>query len=113
MKKGGSGWFVGRRCPAWLYPVTEPVIVEGLTYFYAIDESVARVVRMIFEWAERDGAVVIAGRLNAMLAEQRQNGAYPELNLEPFGNKHRTKKKIASWSHGQVLSHLKNRAVLG
>jgi hypothetical protein len=113
MKKGGPGWFVGRRCPAWLYPVTEPVIVEGRPYLYDIDEAVARVVHMIFEWSEHDGTVVIAGRLNAMLAEQRQNGAYPELNLEPLGNKHRTKKKIASWSHGQVLALLKNRAVLG
>jgi hypothetical protein len=103
MKKGGPGWFVGHRCPAWLVPLSEPVEFDGRRYMYRVDEETARVIRMIFNWADQGlGTVVIARRLT-------------EQQVSPLGNAHRKKpeKKLSSWSPGMVGAVLKNRAVLG
>ena len=102
MKKGGPGWYVGDRCPAWLDAVEKPVIINGREYLYAINESVASVVRQIFYWADSGiGTRTIAARLNAM-------------NFAPLGNKRRRdEKKTQGWTHGMVLALLKNRAVIG
>ena len=50
MKKGGAGWFVGHRCPAWLIPLQQPVEIDGTLYMYGVNEDLARVIRMIFDW---------------------------------------------------------------
>src|SRR5690348_14711390 len=53
MKKGGPGWFVGHRCPAWLLPC-DPYEIDGTIYNYrcdakeyAIGKSLADIIRMI------------------------------------------------------------------
>lgn len=102
MKKGGPGWYVGDRCPAWLYPVEKPTLIDGREYLYEIAETIARVIRMIFRWAEEGfGTRMIAEKLTAM-------------KFEPLGNKRRREeKKIKGWTHGMVLAALKNRAAIG
>jgi hypothetical protein len=100
MKTGKAGLFVGKRCPAWLYPLTEPG-VDG--YMYAIKEQIAAIVRMIFQWAdEGDGGMVIAQRLNAM-------------GTAPLANYHRRKpeKMVEGWCDATVLRLLRNIAVIG
>ena len=108
MKKGGLGWFVGHRCPAWLFPC-DPYDIDGTIYHYRIDEreyamgkSLADIIRMIFGWADSNiGTYVIARRLT-------------EMGVPPLANAHRTKKpKIAGWSHGMVGALLRNIAVIG
>lgn len=103
MKKGGPGWYVGDRCPGWLYPVTEPIVIDGREYMYAIDESIASVIRQIFYWADQDniGSRTIAERLTAT-------------GFPPLGNKRRRpEKKTEGWTHGMVLGVVKNRAGIG
>jgi hypothetical protein len=100
MKARKAGWIVGNRCPAWLEPLEQPD-AEG--FMYRIMDSVAKVIRMIFQWAdEGDGTTVIAGRLNQM-------------KIEPLGNHHRTRpeKKLNSWSPSSVRDVLRNIAVIG
>ena len=100
MKTGTAGLFVGRRCPAWLEPLTEP---DEKGFMYQLKESVASVVRMIFDWREGGiGCYVIAQRLTAM-------------RIEPFANHHRVnpKKKLTGWSGSMVMGVLHNRAVIG
>jgi Recombinase len=105
MFKGGPGWFVGHRCPAWLYPVKEPVVYQGREFMYAINEDVAWIVRLIFQWADQGiGGNVIASRLNAMGQK-----ASPITNLK----RKNEGKKLAGWSPAMVLNILKNRAVIG
>jgi hypothetical protein len=105
MKKGGAGWFVGHRCPAWLIPLEHPVAIDGTPYMYGVNEDLARVIRMIFDWAEAGiGTVRIARRLNEH-----------QPRIEPFANHHRTNpaKKVKGWSSGMVGALLKNIAVIG
>jgi Recombinase len=108
MKKGGPGWFVGHRCPAWLLPC-DPYEIDGTIYHYRCDakeytigKSLADIIRMIFGWADYGiGTYVIARRLT-------------EMGVPPLTNAHRTKKpKIAGWSHGMVGALLRNIAVIG
>jgi hypothetical protein len=103
MKKGGPGWFVGHRCPAWLVPLSEPIALDGRLYLYRVDEDVERIIRMIFDWADQGlGTVVIARRLT-------------EKGVDPLANAHRKnpEKMLSSWSPGMVGALLKNRAVIG
>jgi hypothetical protein len=105
MKKGGAGWFVGHRCPAWLVPRDRPEIwrEDGKPYLYGVDEEMARIIRMIFDWAEAGvGTVRIERRLN-------------DMKFAPLGNHHRknSEKMIAGWSAGMVGALLKNIAVIG
>jgi len=100
MKTGAAGLFVGRRCPAWLEPLTEP---DEKGFMYRLKESVASVVRMIFDWCEDGiGCYVIAQRLTAR-------------GIEPFANHHRVnpEKKLTGWSGSMVMDVLHNRAVIG
>ena len=32
MRTGSAGWFVGRRCPAWVRPVHEPIVIDDHIY---------------------------------------------------------------------------------
>lgn len=102
MKKGGPGWSVGRRCPAWLEPVSEPVLIDGVEYMYIVVDQVAAIVRMIFQWADNGiGTETIARQLN-------------ERNIAPLGQHYRTKKPLKNgWSHGSVRHLLRNRAIIG
>jgi hypothetical protein len=103
MKKGGPGWFVGNRCPAWLVPVSEPVVYDGHEFMYRIDDDMAEIVRMIFRWADEGiGTRIIARRLT-------------DQGIEPLGNAHRKNpaKKLDSWSAGMVGALLHNIAVIG
>jgi hypothetical protein len=105
MKKGGAGWFVGHRCPAWLIPLEHPLDMDGTLYMYGVNEDLARVIRMTFDWAEAGiGTVRIARRLNEH-----------QPKIEPFANHHRTNpaKKVKGWSSGMVGALLKNIAVIG
>jgi hypothetical protein len=99
MKKGGPGWFVGHRCPAWLYPLDRPS-PEG--FMYAINESTASIIRIIFEWADSGiGTETIARRLNAKC-------------VPVLGEKHRKEVPVKNgWSNGSVRYLLRNRAVIG
>ncbi|HZT86983.1 MAG TPA: recombinase family protein [Stellaceae bacterium] len=102
MKKGGPGWFVGHRCPAWLTPLDNEIEIDGRFYMYQPNE-IAKIVRMIFDWADQGlGTVVIARRLT-------------EKQVAPLGNAHRKNpdKMLSSWSPGMVGALLKNRAVIG
>ncbi len=102
MKKGGPGWFVGHRCPAWLNPLRDAIEIAGRLYMYQANE-ITKIVRMIFGWADQGlGTVVIARRLT-------------EKQIPPLGNAHRKnrEKMLSSWSPGMVGALLKNRAVLG
>jgi hypothetical protein len=101
MKTGTAGWFVGDRSSAWLEPLaaSDP---EG--YLYRIVESVARVIRQIFDWRESGiGCYVIAQRLTA-------------LGIEPLANAHivNPEKRVeAGWSQSMVARVLRNEAVIG
>lgn len=102
MKKGGPGWFVGNRCPAWQTPLRNSIEIDGRLYMYQPNE-IADVVRTIFDSADQGlGTVVIARRLT-------------EKQVSPLGNAHRknSEKMLNSWSPGMVGALLKNRAVLG
>ena len=102
MKTGTAGWFVGKRCPAWLEPLGEP---DENGYLYRIIDSVARIIRQIFDWREQGiGCYVIAQRLNAMD------------DAEPLRNRHIIdpgKKIKAGWSQSMVARVLRNEAVIG
>src|ERR1051326_326875 len=68
-----------------------------------VDEEMARIIRMIFDWAEAGvGTVRIERRLN-------------DMKFAPLGNHHRknSEKMIAGWSAGMVGALLKNIAVIG
>jgi hypothetical protein len=102
MKKGGPGWFVGNRCPAWLTPVSEPVVYDGREFMYRIDDEWAEIVRMIVHWADEGiGTRIIARRLT-------------DQGIEPFGNAHRKNpaKKLVGW-HGRrgAPQHRRHRPV--
>jgi recombinase len=99
MKKGGPGWFVGHRCPAWLYPLDRPS-PEG--FMYALKDSVASLVRLTFGWADSGlGTEVIARRLN-------------ERGIAPLGQHYRKKKPLKNgWSNGTVRRLLRSRAIIG
>jgi hypothetical protein len=87
----------------------DPYEIDGRMYHYCIDEkkyaidkSLADIIRMIFGWADCGiGTYIIARRLT-------------EMGVPPLTNAHRTKKpKIVGWSHGMVGALLRNIAVIG
>jgi hypothetical protein len=96
------GCFVGRRCAAWLTPVSEPMVYDGREFMYRINEEIAEIVRMIFHWADEGiGTRIIARRLT-------------DMGVPPLANAHRTKEpKLDSWSAGMVGALLHNIAVVG
>jgi hypothetical protein len=106
MRSGAAGWFVGRRCPAWVRPVREPVIIDGHVYLYEIVESVASVIRLIFDLRESGiGCYVIAQRLEVMGAD-----------AEPLRNAHIVnpeKKHESGWSQTMVARILRDETVIG
>jgi Recombinase len=106
MRSGTAGWFVGRRCPAWVRPVQEPVVIEEHVYLYEIVESVASVIRLIFDLRESGiGCYVIAQRLEAMGDE-----------AEPLRNAHIVnpeKKHKGGWSQTMVARILRDETVIG
>jgi hypothetical protein len=102
MKTGTAGWFVGKRCPAWLQPLSAPN-ADG--YLYDIIDSVAWIIRRIFDLRESGlGCYIIAERLNGMK------------DAEPLRNAHIVnpdKKHRHGWSHSMVARVLRNEAVIG
>jgi hypothetical protein len=101
MRTGTAGLFVGKRCPAWLEPLTAP---DPDGYMYRIVESVASVIRLIFDLRDSGiGCYIIAQRLEAMGARPLRDSHI--VNPE--------KKHEGGWSQSMVARVLRNEAVIG